>query len=283
MFNIAPRRLRYWQRTALVRPSSGQTSNPEFVFADLRCIKTVLALLDRGVPLRRIRRSVEALRERVPELNRPLGALRVWSEGSTRMVVQHLDGLLQPDGQMVLDFAPRAHLGPDVTSLERARPAPASDGGDSAAEWFEKGCQLDADPKTYAEAIEAYRRAIEIDPTFADAHCNLGTIYFNQRQRERARTCFERALQFEARHLEANFNLASLLEERGDCDAALRHYRAVLCADPLYAEAHVNLALLCERMEMAGRARDHWRRYLQLEPAGTWADIARKHLSAKPA
>jgi len=26
------------------------------------------------------------------------------------------------------------------------------------------------------------------------------------------------------------------------------------------------------------RARPHWKRYLELEPSGTWADIARQHL-----
>ena len=26
------------------------------------------------------------------------------------------------------------------------------------------------------------------------------------------------------------------------------------------------------------RARAHWKKYLELEPVGTWADIARQHL-----
>jgi hypothetical protein len=29
------------------------------------------------------------------------------------------------------------------------------------------------------------------------------------------------------------------------------------------------------------KAREHWRRYLQLEPRGGWAEIARKHLEAE--
>jgi hypothetical protein len=31
-------------------------------------------------------------------------------------------------------------------------------------------------------------------------------------------------------------------------------------------------------MSEKARARAHWKRYLELEPSGTWAEIAREHL-----
>ena len=67
-FGLSPARLRYWERNALVRaPASGA-----FGFRELVCIKTILVLLDHGVPLRRIRRTVEEVRERIPELDQPV-------------------------------------------------------------------------------------------------------------------------------------------------------------------------------------------------------------------
>jgi hypothetical protein len=33
-----------------------------------------------------------------------------------------------------------------------------------------------------------------------------------------------------------------------------------------------------EQLGERGRARPHWRKYLELEPSGTWADVAREHL-----
>ena len=37
--------------------------------------------------------------------------------------------------------------------------------------------------------------ALEIDPDFTDAHCNLGAVLYNDGRRDEARVCFERALQ----------------------------------------------------------------------------------------
>ena len=48
--------------------------------------------------------------------------------------------------------------------------------------------------------------------------------------------------------------------------------------DPLCADTHVSLAFLYEKLELPRTARDHWRRYLQLDPGGSWADVARRHL-----
>jgi tetratricopeptide (TPR) repeat protein len=200
-------------------------------------------------------------------------------EGSDHVVVRHEGVLYEPDGQLVLDF----HLAPstpdDVAPLSRPR-GPETGGADpqTAIEWFERGCQLDSDPQTADGAVEAYGRALEADPGFADAHCNLGTVHYNRGRRDEARGCYERAVACEADHIEANFNLATLLEEEGRDEVALRHYKAALRADPLYPDIHLNLALLYERLTLRRKAREHWRRYLQLQPSGSWAEVARKHL-----
>ena len=66
-----------------------------------------------------------------------------------------------------------------------------------------------------------------------------------------------------------------MLEEDGDDRGALAHYRRALAADPLYPDLHINLALLYEKLERERAATDHWRRYLQLDPTGPWAEVAR--------
>ena len=277
---LSSARLRYWERTALVRPSVTVDAAPLFGFHDLVCIKAILVLVERGVPVRRIRRSLESVRARVPEIDRPLEALRVWIDGSDRVVVR-LDGvLLQPDGQTVLDFRLAPKRSEDVAYLEgRRRPTNAEQDPETALEWFERGCRLDGEAATHREAIAAYERSLEADPGFADAHCNLATVHYNQARREAARAGYERALALEPDHVEANFNLANLCEEEGRNEAALRHYKVAMRADPLYPDVQLNLALLYEKLGLRRKAREHWRRYLQLEPLGTWAEIARKHLA----
>ncbi len=272
ILRVSPRRLRYWETTALVNPRG----EPGFDFRDLVSMKAVLNLLDRGIPLQRIRKSVEILRGRLPELEEPLGALRLWDEASTRVVVR-IDGVLhEPDGQMVLDLDPSQSSEVAIDSAPRSGPGRR----ERALEVFERGCQLDTDPSSYAGAISSYRLAIEIDPDFADPHCNLGAIFYNQGRRDLARGCFERCLELDSRHLESHFNLGNLLEEEDCSEIALRHYRMALEIDPLYADLHINLALLYEKLKLARRAKEHWRRYLQLDVTGTWADVARQRLES---
>jgi tetratricopeptide (TPR) repeat protein len=277
IFQLSPARLRYWQRTALI-PVSDDGGQPVFGFRDLVCIRTVKALLESGVPVQRIRRSVANLRERIPELERPLDSLRVWLDGSDRVVVRHEGALMQPDGQLVLDLALAPPEAEDVRAL---RPGPELGGSDdpgSALDWFELGCQLEAEPGREDQARAAYERAVRADPDFADAHCNLGALHQNRGERDAARVCYERALAADASHVEARFNLAGMLEEGGRDEAALVHYRTAARTDPTFPDVQLNLALLYERIGLPRRAREHWRRYLGLKPEGTWAELARRRL-----
>ncbi|MDH3521026.1 MAG: tetratricopeptide repeat protein [Myxococcales bacterium] len=276
---VSRQRLRYWERTALVRASVRKDSQPAFDFRALVTVRSILGLLARGVPLHRIRRSVEAVRERIPELE-PLPVLRLW-EGSARFVIRHEGVLMEPDGQLVLDLdgaaggAGVARLVGGGTATQGARMHRG------AVEWFERGCELDCERATYAEAAEAYRKAIELDPEYADAHCNLGSVYFNQDRRGMARESFERALEIEPDHVEANLNLGAVLEEQGRDESALRRYRIALEADPMYPDVHVSLALLYEKLALPRTAQAHWRRYLHLAPQGAWSDVARRRLHAE--
>ncbi len=270
---VSAARLRYWKRTRLLEPTRERAA---FGFRDLVSVRAVVELIDRGVPLRRIRRSLEAVSHRIPELELPLGALRLWPHAATRVAVRHEGVWVEPDGQMLLDFG-RAEA-PSLPVAAKAAPAWRNFERRLAVEWFERGCQLDSERASWTQAIAAYERALQFDPACADSHCNLGSVYFNQNRRSLARASYERALALAPRHVEAHLNLATLLEEDGLDRAALHHYRAALGIDPFMPDTHVSLALLFERLGLARKALGSWRRYVQLAPRGTWADIARGRL-----
>lgn len=295
ILKVSPARLRYWERTALLQPQAKQgemqgeqggerpekpgaqgkkaESGGALEFRDLVCVRGILSLLEQGVPLRRIRRNVEILRDRLPELDDPLRSLRVWVEGSERMVIRHDGVLLEPSGQMVLDFGGESLQCDAVTPIE-----PEESERDAAIEAFERGCLLDSDPETFDAAMAAYQQALELEPDFADCHCNLGAVHYNRGDRAAARRCFERCLEAEKDHVEGHFNLANLLEEEGCDEMALHHYRSALAADPLYPDLQINLALIHEKLGDRAQAVRHWRRYLQLDPEGAWATVARQRL-----
>ncbi len=277
ILKVSPRRLRYWQKTRLVDSLGPGADEDGYAFRDLVCLRAIVSLLDKGIPLQRIRRNLEALRDRHPEMDDPVAALRVWGENPDRIVVRRDGRLEETGGQLLLELEPtEGARDRAVTSLAEASRA---DSVEDARAWFERGCALDAEASTWGEAIEAYERALELAPDYADAYCNLGAVRYNQGQRQEARRAFEACLAREADHVEANFNLANVLEEEGEDEPALVHYRRALAADPLYPDLHINLALLYEKLERARPAADHWRRYLQLEPQGSWSQVARLRLS----
>jgi Tfp pilus assembly protein PilF len=51
-----------------------------------------------------------------------------------------------------------------------------------------------------------------------------------------------------------------------------------LDADPKFADAYFNLAMAYEQAGQADKAQPYWRSYVELEPHGTWSEIARRHL-----
>jgi len=285
ILKVSTSRLRYWERIALVKLRGELGTSAGFEFRDLVCLKAILSLLDHGVPVRRIRRSVELLRRAMPDLDQPAAALH-WADEVGRVVVERDGVLSEPEGQMMFDFREEKDASDTPRALELREPiAPgeASEGeGEAALDWFERGCGLDGSVETFPDAIRAYERALELDPSFADAYCNLGAIYYNLTKRDQAADCFERCLEIDSGHVEAHFNLGNLLEEKGHPEAAVRHLRAALEADPFYADLHVNLGLLYEKLGLSRKAREHWRRYLQLESRGSWAEVARKRLHRHP-
>ena len=282
---VSPRRLRYWERTDLVRrvsalpmdePASSDAAQPGFDFRSLVSVKSIVALLAQGVPLRRIRRGLDGVRSILPELD-PVSALR-WQPIARCLVVRHEGVLMEPNGQLVLEF-PGPDAGGVATLAEHVAPLGSPEAQRRALQHFERGCALDTDRETWGQAAEAYRQAIDCDPEFADAHCNLGSVCFNRGEREEAREAFARAVELVPGHVEANLNLGTMLEELGQDESALARYRAALESDPLYPDVHVSLGLLYEKLSLPRTAASHWRRYLQLEPQGVWSDVARKRLT----
>ncbi len=283
ILKVSPRRLRYWRKTRLVTPRAESREDEGYGFRDLVVLRAIVSMIDRGIPLQRIRRDLERLRDRLPDLADPASALRLASEGSEQILLRRDGRWEEAGGQLLLEFSDDRDAGASRVHplLERdaaaGRDAPSTQ--PDALGWFEKGCELDVDPRQWGEAAQAYEKALELDPEYADAHCNLGAVRYNQGQRAAARRAFEACLARDPDHVEANFNLANVLEEAGEDEQALTLYRRALAADPLYPDLHINLALLYEKLGRERPACRHWRRYLQIDPQGPWSTVARQRIA----
>lgn len=276
LFGIPESRLRYWERSGFLPPTGELGTRKLYTFQDLIGIRAAKGLLERGVSIRKVRKTVEALRRTLPNVVRPLAELRVVADGQN-VVVQAERARWEPStGQLLLDFDVGA-LREEVVRL--LRPATLDPERRRAAyEAYLEGCRFDEDAVTMDRAEAAYRRAIELDASLAHALTNLGNLRFRRGDARDAEQLYRRALTIDAAQPEAWYNLGFLAYERGDAQDAASFFDRAITSDPSFADAHFNLAMALEELGRGREARRHWETYLALDPSGRWAEIARKHL-----
>ncbi len=270
MLNVTEQQLRGWERQGLI------AATPGFTFSDLIALRTLQKLRENRVPPRTIGRALDSLKRKLSHIERPLSELRISSDGKTiavRVAGQKMEAI---SGQMLFDF--------DVAELRnltafpgkpRAVPeirAPEAEG------YFQRGLHLEETGAPVEQAMEAYRRAVELNPNAAGALVNLGTIFYRMRKFIEAEDHYRRAVRADPHYPLAHFNLGNLYDERGEAEKAREHYDSALKCNPSYADAHFNLALLCEQTGDALHAVSHWRAYLKLDASSSWAKIARRQL-----
>jgi tetratricopeptide (TPR) repeat protein len=259
----------------VVVPSVRRGTRRAYTFQDLIALRAALGLLKRGVKLRDVVKAVDALRTNLPRVRKPLLELKVVSDGA-KVVVKSSQGAFEPTtGQMVLDFDVRA-LREDVVRV--LRPAVKQHRARVAFELYKKASELDEDPRTMDDAAKLYKQAIETDPLLAIAYTNLGNILFRKGDEAAAEALYSKALAIDPKQPEAKYNLGYLMLERHELDVAIKYFQGAIEADPRFADAYFNLAMAFEELGDKKSARPLWRTYLELEPSGTWADIARQHL-----
>ncbi len=89
LLDLSRRQLQYWARTGLVVPSARTPGgHHRYSFDDLVALKATKRLIDAGVSVQKIRRSVRALQDLFPQLGRPLGELVLVATGDVVLVFQ---------------------------------------------------------------------------------------------------------------------------------------------------------------------------------------------------
>jgi tetratricopeptide (TPR) repeat protein len=275
LLGVTETRLRSLDRAKIVSPSGQKGKQRAYTFQDLIALRATRELLEHRVRLRDVARAIGALRQALPRVTRPLQELRIVGDGR-RVLVRAEEGTYEPlTGQMVLDFQVQA-LRDDVVRVLRAETSPAR--ARTAYDLYVQASALDEDPATYEQAEELYARAVRLDPTLAIAYTNLGNIRFRRGDEAGAEVLYRRAIDVDPRQPEAHYNLGYVMLERGDARGSTAYFERAVEGDPRFADAHFNLAMAWEQVGERAKARTHWRKYLDLEPTGTWADVAREHL-----
>jgi len=95
--------------------------------------------------------------------------------------------------------------------------------------------------RQWDKAEEHYRAAVALAPGLAEAHYDYGVVLVEQRRTREAADAFERALAINPNYAAAHNNLGNMLEAEGRSAEAEIHYRAAIANDPTYRLARFNL------------------------------------------
>jgi Tfp pilus assembly protein PilF len=269
-FGLSERQLRTWERQRLIPAAVSYT------FSDLIAFQTLIKLRENKISPKEILRALESLRDKLVWVKQPLSELRVVSDG--RRIAVQLSGQKMEaiSGQILFDFDARELGG--VKSFPTPKPKPRTNHSHESEAWFQKGLELEESGAPVEDAVNAYRKVLDLNPGAAGALVNLGTIYYRLRKFGEAEKYYLAAIEADPTYPLAQFNLGNLYDEQERTPEAFDFYRRALVLNPQYADAHFNLALLCERQGDAMKAVHHWKAYLKLDHSGQWAEIARRQL-----
>ena len=249
-------RIRSFVEAGFVSPARGPRNAWLFSFQDLIVLRTAQALAAAKIPHKRIARSVKELLRRLPD-SMPLSGLNISAEADGVVVREGTRRWRAESGQYLLGFEGDPAEG-SLSILERQGAEPPT----GAEDWFGRGVALETqDPEA---ALEAYERAIAVDPGLLKARINLGCLLHETGRFDRAEGVYRDAMQVNGNDPVLLYDLGVLLDDMGRKSEAMEAYRAALREDPSFADCHFNLALLCKRLGRPKDAIQHMAAYRRL-------------------
>ncbi len=183
-------------------------------------------------------------------------------------------------GRAPLAPSSSASTGRRYTYLTPARPAPGD--RSKADPYFSEAVQAHRD-RRLADAIQNYRKAATLDPSFFEAHYNLGLAAYESKDWAQSLSAYETALSINPTSANGRYNFALTLEEAGYYQDSATQLEQVIEQHPDETRAHLSLAsLYAERLSRPDLARTHYRRVLELDPQHSQASAIRFWLAANP-
>lgn len=96
----------------------------------------------------------------------------------------------------------------------------------------------------YDKAIDYLNKAIRYDPYYIKAYNNLGNVYYKMGNREKAASFYEKALEIDPNYEEAYYNLGIIYNEIGMKEKAEALLKKAIEVNPEYVKAYNNLAVI---------------------------------------
>ena len=118
----------------------------------------------------------------------------------------------------------------------------------------------------HQKAIDCYKKAIEINSSFPDAHNNLGVIFKKLGDNKKAIDCYKKAIEINPNYFNAHNNLGVIFLQTGDFQKAMDCYEKAIKINSNYAEAYYNLGNLSLELYKNQKAKDCYEKAIKINP-----------------
>ena len=203
LLKIPGDRLRKWVAAGLIHAVDQVNGVSTFDYTQVASARSLAGLLEAGVSVDRLRRSIRQMQSWLGDFRQPLLQLAAL-ENNGDLLVRLEDGLAEPTGQRHFDFADPIERS-TVTRVER----PAT-----ADEWFELACKHE-DARRMEEAVDAYRETLLVGGADATTCFNLANALAALGEREQAIEMYRQCVELDRQYAEAWNNLGVLFSEVG--------------------------------------------------------------------
>lgn len=132
---------------------------------------------------------------------------------------------------------------------------------DKGIDYYQKGYE-----QNYKQAAGLFAQALQMDPTYSQAAFYLGLTYNALYEEDKAQEYYKKAIEIDPDYLEAHADYGGMLLDIGDVDEAIRQFNIVLQRDPQNTDALTMLAQAYRFKQLYPRSIESANQAIQLAP-----------------
>ncbi len=135
----------------------------------------------------------------------------------------------------------------------------------TANDYFNQGNQF-KQSEQYQDAVEAYEKAIELNPNFSWYYHNLAEVFFELEEWEKASNCFHKACEINPNSEWSFYQLGEVLVQQGQLEEAIAVFQTAIEINSGYAEFYSSLGEILWQAERLEEAEKTLQKAVELDP-----------------
>ena len=200
----------------------------------------------------------------IPHLQRAVELFPEWGAAYYALALSYRATGHQAEAQRALEG--QRQYGPRWPAVDDPVLAAIAASRDDAMANVRRGVKL-AEAGDLDGAIAAHEAALAQNPSLAEAHANLISLYGRAQNWAKAEEHYRAVVGLGVNLGTAHYDYGVLLGLQGKWELAADAYRQAIAVNPLHADAHNNLGQILERQRRFGDAADEYRRAVESQPA----------------